>query len=224
MRDVIAGLLPQIAKSLGRDFEEPATWFRGARGNKRLAAIATVAAVILAARGAGRVFAACGTLVSGISTLTWSASSVRGASMWGASMWGGRAFSLAVFPTVAATTAAFARVFVEAWVAGWSLRGSAVGRAGRALVLLRMARRRRARVRMTRGLFGATLIGAVFTCARGACIGRRWIAAPLRDCLLPGRRRSRTRSIHARVSGGWRTGIGSRRTGRGRCGPWLGGR
>jgi hypothetical protein len=115
----------------------------------------------MAARGAGRVFAACGTLVTGVSTLTWSASAVRGASMRG-----GRAFSLAVFPTVAAATAAFARVFVKAWVAGWSLRGRSVGGAGRALVLLlRMAW---ARVRMTRGLFGAALIGAVLTRARGA--------------------------------------------------------
>ena len=179
MRNVIAGLLPQIAKSLGRDFKESAARFRGASGNKRLATVATVAAVtavtavttiatiatiILAARGAGRVFAACGALVNGISTLTWSASAVRRASV----RWG-RAFSLAVFPTVAAATAAFARVFVKARVAGWPLGGSSVRGAGRALVLLLgMARMSRAGVWMTRGLFGAALIGAVLSCARGA--------------------------------------------------------
>ena len=164
MRDVIAGLLPQIAKSLGRDFEEPAARFRGASGNKRLATVATVAAVILTTRGAWWVVAACGTLVIGISTLTRSASAVRRACV----RWG-RAFSLAVFPTVAAATAAFTWVFVKARVAGWPLGGSSVRGAGRALVLLLgMARMRRAGVWMTRRLFGVALIGAVLTRARGA--------------------------------------------------------
>lgn len=164
MRDVIAGLLPQIAKSLGRDFEEPAARFRGASGNKRLATVAAVAAVILTTRGARRVIAACGTLVIGISTLTRSASAVRRACV----RWG-RAFSLAVFPTVAAATAAFAWVFVKAWVAGWPLVGSSVRGARRTLVLLLgVARMRRAGVWMTRSLFGAALIGAVLSRAWGA--------------------------------------------------------
>ena len=154
MRDIIAGLLPQIAKSLGRDFEEPAARFRGASGNKRLA---TVATVILTTRGAWRVIAACGTLVAGISTLTRSASAVRRASVrWG---W---AFSLAVFPTVAAATAAFAWVFVKAGVAGWPLGGGPVRGARRTLVLLLGV------ARMTRSLFGAALIGAVLSRAWGA--------------------------------------------------------
>ena len=164
MGDVIAGLLPQIAKSLGRDFEEPAARLRGASGNKRLATVATVAAVILTAGGTWRGIAACGTLVTGISTLTRSASAMRRASV----RWG-RAFSLAVFPTVAAATAAFARVFVKARVAGWPLGRSSVWGAGRALVLLLgMARMSRAGVWMTRGLFGVALVGAVLPCARGA--------------------------------------------------------
>ena len=166
MRDVIAGLLPQIAKSLGRDFEEPAARFRGASGNKRLA---TVAAVILTTRGAWWVVAACGTLVIGISTLTRSASAVRRACV----RWG-RAFSLAVFPTVAAATAAFAWVFVKARVAGWPLGGSSVRGARWALVLLLgVARMRRAGVWMTRSLFGAALIGAVLS---------RAIQQPARFC------------------------------------------
>ena len=76
---------------------------------------------------------------------------------------------MAVFPAVAAATAAFTWVFVKARVAGWPLGGSSVRGARWALVLLLgVARMRRAGVWMTRSLFGAALIGAVLSRAWGA--------------------------------------------------------
>lgn len=83
---------------------------------------------------------------------------------------------MAVFPAVAAATAAFTWVFVKARVAGWPLGGSSVRGARWALVLLLgVARMRRAGVWMTRAgvwmtrsLFGAALIGAVLSRAWGA--------------------------------------------------------